>query len=90
LEKGYQAEIVGMSHSLADQEQLRTEVQAARHAEVIAVEIKAASVDVVARFGQEKGIEVVYIDNHPVPTESNDDLDAAFLDVATMAKKRFS
>lgn len=90
LEKGYQAEIVGISHSLADREKLRAEIESARDAEVIAVELKAASVDVVARFGKEKGLQVVYIDNHPVPKDPADDLNAALLEVAAQAKKRFS
>lgn len=90
LEKVHHAEVVGMSHSLADRESLRADLDSATDADVLAVEIKAAAVDVVARFGTEKGIDLVYIDNRPEPVDPDEDLDGAWLEIADRAGQRHS
>lgn len=90
LEVGYQAKVVGISHSLADRQRLRADLKSANDPEVLAVEIKAAAVDVVARFGIENGIEVVFVDNRPTPIDPGEDLNESVLEVARRAEERYS
>jgi cyclic 2,3-diphosphoglycerate synthetase len=91
LEEAYGARVVGISHSLADRPALRLDLEDAAGADVLAVELKAAAVDVVTRFGVERGIEVVYVDNRAVAAGSGDaaPVDDAILDVAAQARERF-
>ena len=75
LEKEHGCRVVGVSHSLSDRAKLRRELdEAGDAADVVLCEIKAAGVDVVTRRALEKGLEVVYMDNVPVPVDG-DDLD---------------
>ena len=72
------AEVVHVSTKLADRAALRAEV-ARLDADVYLVEIKAAAIDVVADAAAERGIEVVFADNEPVPFPGEPDLDEALL-----------
>lgn len=88
FEGSYGARVTGISHSLADRDALRRDLESAAEAEVLAVEIKAAAVDLVTRFGVEKGIPVVYVDNRPVAV-GGADLIKEFLEVAEASRGRF-
>ena len=86
---------MGISHSLADRQRLRQDLQDlvdAGGAEVLAVELKAAAVDVVTRFGIERGIEVVYVDNRAVAVgdETSTPVESGLLAVAATARERFA
>lgn len=87
LEEGYGARVMGISHSLADRDGLRADLQSAKGADVLAVEIKAAAVDVVTRFGLENSLEVVYVDNRP-EVAGDGDLNKLLLEVAYKAEER--
>jgi cyclic 2,3-diphosphoglycerate synthase len=89
LEVAHGARIVGVSHALADRHQLRRDLEEAEGAQVLAVELKAAAVDVVTRFGVERGIEVVYVDNRAVAV-GDASVEERLLAVATEAQERFA
>lgn len=91
LEEKFEAKVTGMSHSLADRSKLKTELDELSDVEVLAVELKAAAVDVVTKFGIENDIEIVYVDNQPeMIDEGGPSLDDLLLEVAGLAKERFS
>jgi cyclic 2,3-diphosphoglycerate synthetase len=69
------ADVVHASSCLADREALGRELERV-DAEVYLVEIKAAGIDVVAETGRERGADVVFADNEPVPLPGEPDLDA--------------
>jgi cyclic 2,3-diphosphoglycerate synthetase len=98
LEEAHGARVTGVSHALADRQQLRRDLEEAQGAEVLAVELKAAAVDVVTKFGIERGIEVVYVDNRalavaadgsPLPGGEGD-VNEQLLAVAAQARERFA
>jgi cyclic 2,3-diphosphoglycerate synthetase len=59
--------VVGSSHHLSDRGYLEEELRGAVEADVLLTELKAAAVDVVARFARERGKETVFFHNLPVP-----------------------
>lgn len=89
LEQHFDAEVIGMSHSLSDRKALRSELENSAEADVLLVEVKAAAVDVVTRFGLENGKEVVYVDNRPQVVWGSEDLEAELISVGQSAKARF-
>lgn len=89
LEKEYQAEVVGISHSLADRDLLHEEIAGAMGAETICVELKAAAVDVVVEYADSAGIDVVFVENVPAVVGEGD-LDGSLTQVAELANERFS
>jgi cyclic 2,3-diphosphoglycerate synthetase len=91
LEGTYGARVVGVSHALADRQQLKRDLEDAEGAQVLAVELKAAAVDVVTRFGVERGIEVVYVDNRAVAAGvgADGEVERQLLAVAARAAERF-
>jgi cyclic 2,3-diphosphoglycerate synthetase len=84
------AELVLLSHELARRDTLRADVAAAveRGADCFVVEIKAAGIDVVAEAAAQHGIDVVFLDNPPVPHDSSIDLDSVLAQVALDAAAR--
>jgi cyclic 2,3-diphosphoglycerate synthase len=80
-------EVRGITHSLSDRKKLRAELKDMPEADVLLCEIKAASVDVAARWGIEKGMDVVFMDNVPEPVDS-DDLDEALAELLEIADQR--
>jgi cyclic 2,3-diphosphoglycerate synthetase len=95
LEEAHGARVVGVSHALADRPQLRLDLEEAAGAEVLAVELKAAAVDVVTKFGVERGIEVVYVDNRAMAVGGDvpageEAVDHHLLAVGTLARERFA
>ncbi len=89
LETEHGAEVVGISHALANRERLRRDLDRAAGADVILVELKAAAVDVVTRFGLDRGISVAYVDNRPWVVGDDEPLEARFEAVADLANERF-
>ncbi len=79
-----------VSCELSRRDELRRDVSRARDAgaDTFVVEIKAAGIDVVAEFATEHGIDVVFLDNPPVPTNPGDDLDAEITQLAAKAGAR--
>ena len=87
LEEAHGAEVVGITHRLADRSRLSQELADARgRYEVLLTELKAAAVDVAARAAVSAGATVVFLDNIPVAVEG--DLAAAFDAVIGSARRR--
>ncbi|ASJ00542.1 2,3-diphosphoglycerate synthetase [Thermococcus gorgonarius] len=60
------AQVVALSGNLSNRELLRKDLANFTGIEAVAVELKAAAVDVVTRWALEREIEVIYLDNEPV------------------------
>ena len=72
LEGEYGCRVVGISHSLSDRKKLKQELEDAGQADVLLCEIKAAGIDVATRTALDSGMDVVYMDNVPVPVDGED------------------
>ncbi|ASJ07163.1 2,3-diphosphoglycerate synthetase [Thermococcus pacificus] len=66
------AEVMAMSGNLSRRPALRKDLEKFRGIDAVAVELKAAAVDVVTRWALERGIEVIYLDNEPVNLDGKD------------------
>ena len=94
LEGVYGCEVVAVSHSLARRDLLRRDLEALvapgnAPVETLVVELKAAAVDVVTRWGVERGLEVVYVDNQPETVGGDGPLEVLLAEAAQMAQQRF-
>ncbi len=67
LESEEGCDLVGSSCHLSDRRRLEEELRGAGDAEVLLTELKAAAVDVVARYARAGGKEMVFFHNRPVP-----------------------
>jgi len=87
----FEAEVVGVSNSLADRSGLMRDLRQMEKvgAETLVVELKAAAVDVATKHALKAGIEVVYLDNRPQAAagEEKEITDELFR-VAQLAKER--
>lgn len=67
LERAYGANVIGVTHHLADRAKLDVDLRAVEgRYDVLAVELKAAAIDVAARVARHGGADVVFVDNRPV------------------------
>ena len=74
LEAEHGCEVVGISHSLSDREQLEKEIRGiADSADTLLCEIKAAGIDVATQRATDEGLDVVYMDNVPTSIEGDDE-----------------
>ncbi|MDQ3957086.1 MAG: 2,3-diphosphoglycerate synthetase [Actinomycetota bacterium] len=89
LEREHGCRVVGISHSLSDRGKLTEELrEAGGRAGVLLCEIKAAGVDVATRVALDSGMDVVYMDNVPIPTEG-EDLEDMIERAGTLAEERY-
>ena len=89
LEEEHGCRVVGMSHSLGDRIRLRDELdEVGKGVDTLLCEIKAAGIDVAARWAVGRGLEVVFMDNVPVGVDG-DDPDVLVTDAARLAQERF-
>jgi cyclic 2,3-diphosphoglycerate synthetase len=79
----YGARVQQVSGALARRPELLAELDSVE-AEVIAVELKAAAIDVVAEVAERQGRELVLLDNEVVPLPG-EDLDGALRELAREA-----
>lgn len=94
LEGTYGCEVVAVSHALAKRDQLRRDLEAVAPrgkpaVDAVVVEVKAAAVDVVTRWGMQHDLEVVFVDNRPQTVGGDAPLEALLLQTAELAKQRF-
>ncbi|MGH2769232.1 MAG: 2,3-diphosphoglycerate synthetase, partial [Actinomycetota bacterium] len=89
LERNCGAHVLGMSHALANRERLGRDLEETGEAETLVVELKAAAVDVVTRFGLEHGLEVVYVDNRAETVGGDGALEKLLITTARRARDRF-
>jgi cyclic 2,3-diphosphoglycerate synthetase len=80
--------VVGSSARLADRAGLAEDMDDSQDFEVLLTELKAAAVDVACERAIARGAEVVFVDNRPVVTEGDDDLDRAFEQTIELAVRR--
>ena len=90
LERQHGCTVVGSSHHLANRPALAADLKTAGDAEVMLVELKAAAIDLAARFALERGMEVVFCDNRVVSTGGDGTFDDLALRTADLAVDRFS
>ena len=88
LEDEHKCRVVGISHALSDRAKLEEDLEGLKEADTLMTEVKAAGIDVATRRALEGGLDVVFVDNIPVGTESDDPATMA-LDAAELAKRRF-
>jgi cyclic 2,3-diphosphoglycerate synthase len=86
LEQQHGCNVVGITHHLADRSALRTDLAQAQKHDVLAVELKAAAVDVAVRTAQEQGIDVVFVNNELV----GKDVEGAFDRILHLSTERSS
>ncbi|ACJ16231.1 cyclic 2,3-diphospoglycerate synthetase [Thermococcus onnurineus NA1] len=70
--EGLGAEVPYTSDNLSKRPLLWRDLEGFRGIDAVAVELKAAAVDVVTRWALEQGIEVIYLDNEPVNIDGKD------------------
>lgn len=66
------AEVLHTSGNLSNRPALKEDLKRFSGIEAVAVELKAAAVDVVTKWALERGLEVVYLDNEPVNIDGKD------------------
>lgn len=88
LEREHGCTIVGTSHHLARRPQLAADLEQAPKADVVLVELKAAAVDLVARFALGRGIGVTFCDNQVVTTGGDGQFEELALSTADLAVAR--
>jgi cyclic 2,3-diphosphoglycerate synthetase len=89
LEREHGCTVVGTSHHLAHRPKLAEDLRGAANADVLLVELKAAAVDLAARFALERGMEVVFCDNRVVSTGGDGSFDELALATADLAVERY-
>ncbi|MBC7247247.1 MAG: 2,3-diphosphoglycerate synthetase [Actinobacteria bacterium] len=88
LEEETGCRVVGMSSRLAERKALLRDLEGAGEAEVILTELKAAAVEVAARYARERGKEIVYFHNLPVPSGGAGELEGFFRTMWEKATER--
>jgi cyclic 2,3-diphosphoglycerate synthetase len=90
LERSFDTKVVGSSCNLSKRSALRQDIEAAGGTfTTLLTELKAAAVDVVTSVGLELGLEVIYMDNEPVTTGGDGDLDQLLLQVSEKVRTGF-
>jgi cyclic 2,3-diphosphoglycerate synthetase len=89
LEREHHCKVVGVSHHLANRPLLRADLEAMGEVDTLVVELKAAAVDLAARFATERGMEVVFCDNRVVSVGSAGAFEEAATALADLAEARF-
>ena len=88
LEQEHGCKVVGTSAHLAHRPKLAEDLERAGEAEVVLVELKAAAVDLAARFALERGLEVVFCDNRVVSLGGDGSFDELALATTDLAVER--
>ena len=89
LEREHGCTVVGTSSHLANRPKLAEDLERAGAAEVLVVELKAAAVDLAARFALERGLEVVFCDNRVVSLGGDGSFDELALATTDLAVERY-
>ena len=68
LETNYNCEVIGTTPHLSNRPLLKKDIEKyIDKVDIMLTELKAAAVDVATKYSMEKGLDVVYCDNIPVP-----------------------
>lgn len=90
LEHVHGAHVVGVTHNLANRPLLAGDLEGAGPADVLVVELKAAGIDLAARFAIDRGMDVVLCDNRVVTIGGDGPFEELGLDIADLAMSRFA
>ena len=92
LETNYNCEIVGTTPHLSNRSLLKEDIEKyIDKVDIMLTELKAAAVDVATKYSMEKGLDVVYCDNIPVPINYKyPDLSKSVLEIVDMAIEDFN
>ena len=92
LETNYNCEIVGTTPHLSNRSLLKKDIEKyIDKVDIMLTELKAAAVDVATKYSMEKGLDVVYCDNIPVPINYKyPDLSKSVLEIVDMAIEDFN
>jgi cyclic 2,3-diphosphoglycerate synthetase len=88
LERESGCTVVGTTHQLSNRPRLQADLDAAPAFDVLLTELKAAAVDVAARWALDRGAEVVLADNRAVTLEGDGDLAQLLGETARLAEER--
>ena len=92
LETNYNCEIVGTTPHLSNRSLLKKDIEKyIDKVDIMLTELKAAAVDVATKYSMEKGLDVVYCDNIPVPINYKyPDLSKSVLEIVDVAIEDFN
>lgn len=95
LAREHGCEVVAWSHRLADRDALTHDLRSAPEFDVLLVELKAAAVDVAARFATNAGARVVFCDNRPLLVDAGEQpphpgMDDGWIPLLTIADEKFA
>lgn len=87
LEDAFHCAVVASTNQLSNRAALQEDLASFAHlgADVVLTELKAAAVDVVTLWGMANGLEVAYMDNQPLPSDADFDLEEEIFRVASEA-----
>ncbi|MDQ3990792.1 MAG: cyclic 2,3-diphosphoglycerate synthetase [Actinomycetota bacterium] len=88
LERRFGCSVSGITHHLSDREALRRDLEAAGRFDVLLTEIKAAGIDVAARWAVDRGAEVAFVDNRAETIAGDGELADLLRDTAGAAIER--
>ena len=92
LETNYNCEIIGTTPHLSNRPLLKADIEKyIDKVDIMLTELKAAAVDVATKYSMEKGLDVVYCDNIPVPINYKyPDLSKSVLEIVDNAIEDFN
>ena len=92
LETNYNCEIIGTTPHLSNRPLLKADIEKyIDKVDIMLTELKAAAVDVATKYSMEKGLDVVYCDNIPVPINYKyPDLSKSVLEIVEVAIEDFN
>ena len=87
LEDAFHCAVVASTNQLSNRAALQEDLDSFGYlgADVVLTELKAAAVDVVTLWGMANGLEVAYMDNQPLPSDTEFDLEEEIFRVASEA-----
>jgi cyclic 2,3-diphosphoglycerate synthetase len=88
LERTSGCRVVSVSPNLSNRRALEEDLARAPAYDVLLTELKAAAVDVAARAALDRGAEVTFVDNRPVSTGGDEDVDQRIREVIAVARSR--
>ena len=92
LETNYNCEVIGTTPHLSNRPLLKKDIEKyIDKVDIMLTELKAAAVDVATKYSMEKGLDVVYCDNIPVPINYKyPDLSKSVLEIVDNAIEDFN
>ena len=91
LEENFNCNVVAISSNLSNRPLLQEDIEKnIDNVDIMLTELKAAAVDVATKDALNKGLEVVYCDNIPIPISDDYDLDSAIMRIVHEAVEDFN